>query len=211
MKKLLNILTICLVFTTALSSPVFATTNSDCTHPFTDIAEHWGEGAICHLYSLGVVNGYSEKTFNPNEEITRAEFTKILVESLGYNIYAVQSAAFTDTSTDSWYYAMLSFAHSKGFVSGYSDGSFHPDNSITRAEAIALLVNASGESSADTSNLNHEFYDVTAQDWFANSLAIALEHNIVEGYGDDSFRPSNAVSRAEACVMMVKALNSILQ
>ncbi len=130
---------------------------------------------------------------------------------MGYNVYAVQSAAFTDTPTSAWHYAVVSFAHSKGLVSGYSDNSFHPDSPITRAEAVELLVNASGQSHADTTNLNHQFYDVNGEDWFATSLAIALENDIVEGYGDDSFRPNNSISRAEACVMMVKALRTILQ
>lgn len=208
MKKLLT--TVLLLST--LSSTAFAeTTNSGCEHSFSDIVGHWAEESICELYDLGVVSGYSEKNFSPNTEMTRAEFVKILVESLGYNVYAVQSAAFTDTPTDAWYYAVVSFAHSKGLVSGYSDNTFHPNNSITRAEAVELLVNASGYSNADTSNLNHEFYDVSAQDWYATSLAIALENGIVQGYGDGSFRPSNSISRAEACEMLIKALGSILQ
>ncbi len=205
MKKLLaTFLTLC-----TLSAPAFATSTA-CTHPFTDLNGHWAESAICELYNDGVVNGVSEKTFSPNAPITRAEFVKIMVESLGYNVYAVQSAAFTDTSTDAWYYAVVSFAHSKGFVGGYSDGSFHPNASITRAEAVELLVNASGQSSADTSNLNHQFKDVSAQDWFATSLAIALQNEVIQGYGDGTFRPTNSISRAEAAVMLTKAQSSLL-
>lgn len=208
MKKFIPLITLLVL----LTQPAFAeTTNSGCQHPFTDLNGHWGAEAICELYNDGIVNGYSEKTFSPNSQITRAEFVKILVSSLGYNVYAVQSAAFTDLSTDDWHYAVVSFAHSKGLVSGYSDGSFHPDSSITRAEAVELLVNASGIASADTSNLNHQFYDVTANDWFATSLAVALENHIVQGYGDGSFRPSNSITRAEACEMLAKALRTILQ
>ena len=211
MKKLLTVLTLWLSLASIFSSPTFAASDSSCTDPFVDLIGHWAADSVCQLYSSGVVNGYSEKTFSPNSPITRAEFVKILVESLGYNVYAVQSAAFTDTATDTWYYAVLSFAHSKGFASGYSDGSFHPNNPISRAEVVELLVKASGQTSADTSNLNHQFTDVSAQDWFATSLAIALRSNIIQGYGDGSFRPNNSISRAEACVMMVKALDTILQ
>ena len=208
MKKLLaTFLTL-----TALAQPAFAEkTASGCEHPFTDLKDHWGAESICSLYDEGVVNGYSEKTFSPNTQMSRAEFVKILVRSMGYNVYAVQSAAFTDQSTDDWHYAVVSFAHSKGLVSGYADGSFHPNDHITRAEALELLVNASGIASADTSDLSHRFYDVTGDDWFATSLAIGLENGIVKGYGDGSFRPHNSITRAEACEMLVKALNTIIR
>ncbi|QQR55222.1 S-layer homology domain-containing protein [Candidatus Peregrinibacteria bacterium] len=207
MKKLLA-----LILSLTLSAPLSLAESSalDCSHPFADLTDHWGENSICELYELGVVSGYSEKTFSPNTEMTRAEFVKILVESLGYHVYAVQSAAFTDLHPQDWYYAVVSFARSKGFISGYSDGSFHPNAPITRAEAVELLMNASGHSSADTTNLNHQFYDVTAEDWFAPALALALENDIVQGYGDGSFRPNNPISRAEACEILVNALTTVL-
>lgn len=208
MKKLLATI---LLFST-LSSPVSAIqAETGCQHPFSDIVKHWGENAICELFTAGVVNGYSEKSFSPNTEMSRAEFVKILIESMGYTVYAVQSAAFNDIEPEDWFYAVVSFAHSKGFVSGYSDGSFHPNESISRAEAVQLLINASGFTSADTSNLNHQFYDVNAKDWFAKALAIALQNKLIEGYGDGSFRPSNPVTRAEACQMLFNALHSVLK
>ena len=208
MKNLLASLLI--LFSFAPTSFAF-TTNAGCSHSFDDTVNHWAEAEICELSSIGLLEGYSERNFAPNENMTRAEFVKIMVESQSYNVYAVQSAAFTDTDPSDWFYAVVSFAHSKGLVSGYNDNSFKPNNDISRAEAIELLVNASGYSDADTTDLNHSFYDVDGDDWFAVALAIGLENDIVQGYGDDSFRPNNPITRAEACVMLSRALDTILQ
>lgn len=206
MKKLLLVVAL-IVFQ---SSTVLAqSTPGACQDPFTDITTSWAEAAICHLYSEGVVQGYSEKTFLPNNDVTRAEFLKMVLEYKGYVVYSVQSAAFTDTNSGDWYYQYVSFAHSKGFVSGYSDGSFHPNDPITRAEAVTLVMKEAGISAYDTSNIFHTFTDVHSTDWFAVSVAAGVDKSIIQGYGDGTFRPDDNITRAEAAVVVERAWNNL--
>lgn len=185
------------------------TTTNGCEHPFTDIVATFAEENICLLYTQGVIEGYSEKSFLPNNKITRAEFLKMILVMHGYSVYSVASAAFTDSVPGDWSYRYVTFGHSKGFVSGYTDGSFHPNESITRAEAVELVINISGIINSDTSNVTHNFTDVLGTDWFAGSVAEATAAGIIEGYGDGSFRPNDALTRAEAATIVERAWESL--
>ncbi len=182
---------------------------SACDQPFTDVIDHWAEEEICILYREGVIEGYSEKTFLPDSKITRAEFLKMVLEYKGYAVYSVQSASFTDTAPGDWYYQYVTFAHSKGFTSGYSDGSFHPNEPITRAEAVTLVMKEAGITAYDTSDIYHTFTDVHETDWFAISVAAAVDMDIINGYGDGSFRPDNEITRAESAVVVEHAWESL--
>lgn len=198
MKKLLSIL---LTFILLNGSAQAETTASGCEHPFIDVTGHWAEDAICFLYSQGVVEGYSDRNFIPDISITRAEFLKISLLELGYVVYAVQEASFTDLNPGDWYYQYVTFAKSKGFAQGYSDGSFHPNDPITRAEAVILITQIAGIIDYDISSTITSFYDVDSDDWFAYAVAVATQYEIIEGYGDGSFRPNNNLTRAEASII----------
>ncbi len=210
MKSLAHFLVLSLLanFSFFAPSTQASTTSLGCEHQFTDIVGHWGEEAICQLYELEVVEGYSPYNFSPNSSITRAEFLKLVLESLGYAIYSVQSAAFSDTKAGEWYYPYVTFAHSKGFVSGYGDGTFRPNSPISRAEALSLIIDITGFIDYDTSSLGHQFTDVTANDWFAIPLAVAVSYELIEGYGDGSFRPNASLSRAEAALLITRTLEN---
>ncbi|MFA5855712.1 MAG: S-layer homology domain-containing protein [Candidatus Gracilibacteria bacterium] len=201
----LSALTLALTLTLATSIQLAKTAlASSCTSPFTDIEDSFAEDDICFLYQHGILNGKSEHSFYPNDTITRAEFLKIVLLDASYQVYPVQSASFTDISGGDWYYRYVTFAHSKGFVEGYSDGSFHPNSQITRAESVQMLLNISGITNFDTSEANTSFSDVDDNDWYASAVAMALEFDIIEGYGDGSFRPNNNLTRAEAATMAAR-------
>ncbi|MFA4814940.1 MAG: S-layer homology domain-containing protein [Candidatus Gracilibacteria bacterium] len=184
-------------------------TDNSCLHPFIDVDGHWAEEEICFLYNESILAGYSDRNFLPDNEITRAEFLKISLLNVGYTVYAVQSAAFTDVNPGDWYYQYVTFARSKGFVSGYGDGSFHPNNSITRAEAVTMIMNIADIIEYDAYNFESKFSDVTGTDWFANAVAAATTYGIVDGYGDGTFRPTGKLTRAEAAVIAERVWNEL--
>lgn len=177
------------------------TTNTGCTHPFIDVADHWAEEEICFMYDEGIVSGYSERNFLPNNYITRAEFLKISILNLSYTVYPVQSAGFSDVSADDWYYSYVTFARSKGFITGYSDGTFHPNDYITRAEAVSMSMQMSGIIEYDSFGFESQFSDVSGDDWYGYAVSAAVDYGIVNGYGDGTFRPNNNITRAEATVI----------
>ncbi len=152
MRKLLAAaITFALLIQPALASVTYYTTSEGCSHPFIDMVEHWAEQEVCYLYSQNVVQGHSERNFNPNDYITRAEFLKISLLHLGHNVYSVQSAEFDDIEPGDWYYRYITFARSKGFVSGYNDETFRPNDNITRGEAIVMIMAIAGISTYESS------------------------------------------------------------
>jgi hypothetical protein len=201
-------LTLPLSVNAANTFETFYTADSGCEHPFIDIVDHWSEDAVCRLYNLGVVEGRNERNFYPNDNVTRAEFLKISLLNLGYNVSS-SGTDFSDVKSGSWYYRYVTFAESKGFVDGYKDGTFRPNEDISRAEAVVLIMKMARISSVNTSSTTNRFSDVDSDDWFASAVAVAVGNGIVEGYGDGSFRPKSKLSRAEAASMAAKVNESL--
>ena len=105
---------------------------------YSDVnAEDWFNNAISTLSNAGVLNGYADGTFRPNETITRAELVKMAVTF--YSSEAVlENPAFTDVAGH-WAEAYIAEAVNLAFINGYTDGSFKPDQAITRAEAMKII------------------------------------------------------------------------
>jgi len=172
--------------------------SSDDCNDFIDIDNTFATDYICNLFDRGSVDGRTSVTFEPEEDITRAEFLKIVLLDAGMNPYATSNVFYDDVSSDDWFYSYVTYATTRGYVEGFSDGTFRPNDDLSRAEAVVILMNVYGEDDQDFSASDIDFWDVDTSDWFAYAVVTADENNIVEGYSDQSFRPYNDISRAEA-------------
>ena len=109
------------------------------TNSYTDVpADSWFNNAISTLSSMGIIDGYADGSFRPDAPITRAEFTKIAVSFFEYADYVYENT-FTDVRSGSWYTQFIAAAVEIGLIEGYPDGTFRPDNYITRAEACTIV------------------------------------------------------------------------
>ena len=108
--------------------------------PFGDVpAGHWAASWVQAAYAAGWVSGYPDGSFRPDAPVTRAEATAVLDKAWGLAPAAVEALSFNDEA-GSWAAGWVEAARAAGLVSGYPDGSFRPDASITRAEAAALAA-----------------------------------------------------------------------
>ncbi len=164
---------------------------------FSDVDDHWASDYICSLYDRDVVEGRSSTRFYPDAYVTRAEFLKMTLLGLEMDPYAVSGVYYDDVSSRDWFYSYITYATSRGIVDGYSDGSFRPNDYITRGEAIVLLMRAADQEDYSFSSSDIEYWDVERSDWFAWAVVVTDEFNIVQGYSDDSFRPENYITRGE--------------
>ena len=144
---------------------------------------------------IAYLSGYPDGTFGPDRNMTRAEVAQMFYALLNdQNVPATVS--FSDVPDGAWY-AVETLA-SLGMFTGYPDGTFHPNSTITRAEfAAAALSFADMAPSARCS-----FPDVSAQDWFYPYVASAAEYGWIGGYPDGTFRPSGSITRAEVAVIV---------
>ena len=106
---------------------------------FADVdGEDWFNVAVSTMASLGIVDGYEDGTFRPGQPVTRGEFTAIATRFFDYAA-RYEQGAFTDVAGDEWYADHIQAGTDLGLIDGYPDGSFRPEESITRAEAAAIV------------------------------------------------------------------------
>lgn len=162
--------------------------------------------AIDYLYDEGVLAGYSDGTFKPDNTVNRAELLKILVEGQGVtpdeNTY---KNCFPDVTTD-WYAKYVCYAKEKGWVGGYPDGTFRPADSVNKVEALKMLLNSQD---IDTETPEEKpFTDVSTTDWFAPYVATAQSLDLLEETGY-SFSPDSDRSRAGIAEELYRLLTQL--
>ncbi|MFA5792968.1 MAG: S-layer homology domain-containing protein [Candidatus Gracilibacteria bacterium] len=182
-----------------------------CSAPFADTYGHWAEDQICRMYEASVVKGKAPTTFDPEGDITRAEAIKIVIIMAGYSASNTSglTTEFLDLNQEDWYYDYLLIAEDKDIIRTRDFGNyFDPNTPISRADLILYAVRASGKT---TYSYDTPFKDVEDSDYFAYAVSIANkatvdvpyddtddEISVIEGYDDDTFRPYDSISRAEA-------------
>ncbi len=112
---------------------------------------------------------------------------------------------FTDIKPSHANYEAIKYLKDNGISSGYKDGTFRPNETVNRAEALKMLMIAFNSNSA--SNTKPSFKDVDSSAWYASTLALALDLGIVKGYPDGTFKPANTVNRAEYLKLLLKSAN----
>lgn len=166
-------------------------------------AEHWAESVIAQWQSKGLIQGYEDGTFKPNNTITRAEFVTLMNNAKGF--WSEGSINFSDVKNGSWFYSAVARAVAAGYVKGYSDDSFKPGNTITRAEAAVMIANAARLSANEAGA--YRFTDVgSIPAWARGSVDAVVAAGYMTGYPDGSFDANASISRAEA----VSSLNRML-
>jgi len=167
--------------------------------PLKDIAGHWAQTYIEDLYEKEIVSGDKDNNYNPNKPITRAEFTKIVVGMYNIPMQDLGSvvSSFKDVKTSEWYAVYIQAAYDKGIIEGYSKNTFNPNKPITRAEAMKVILLASGKNILLHTDEVGIFKDVSATDWFAKYATYAALNGIIDGYEDGTFGPNKPITRAE--------------
>lgn len=151
---------------------------------FSDIYDKWYTEAVSTMAGLGVIRGYDDGTFKANKEITRAEFVSMVVNC---DTILDGPVMFSDVSNNHWAASYIATATAKGWINGFPDGSFRPDEKITRAQAVTVINNMLGRSPdehiKEKKNLKN-FYDVFDTHWAYGEIA---EASTAHSYSKDSY------------------------
>ncbi|WP_165452515.1 S-layer homology domain-containing protein [Paenibacillus thalictri] len=180
---------------------------------FKDMAGHWAEDAVKDMGSRMVVSGVGNGMFNPDQDITRAEFAAIVVQALGLKLEG-GAAPFSDMLPADWYSQAIQTAYEYKLISGFEDGTFRPAGKMTREQAMTILAKAMTLTglkaklpSQPADKLLRSFTDADeTSNWAISSIADALQAGIVSGKTGTELAPKAYVTRAEVAVMVQKLL-----
>lgn len=172
---------------------------------FSDINGHWAKSWIEKSVKMGFVSGYEDGTFKPDRTITRAEFSKLINNALNTNKKA--SINFTDVGSKDWFYEEIQKSVASGFFSGYENNTFRPSNPIKREEAAKVVSSAiaTGGIEGEGATLLSDYG--TIQEWAKISVNSVYNKGYILGYPEGTYRPSKALTRAEA----VKIIYEIIE
>lgn len=173
---------------------------------FEDTLDHWGRSYVDSAVALGLVRGFPDGTFKPDLSLTRVQATSILVRALGFE--SNSTAPFEDITTlAEAIQADIAAAYELGIVRG-QDGSFQPNEPISRAELAVMIDRAYTilQGAPYTSDTEAPFIDISSLDEEArNAITMLYELHIVAGY-EGKFMPENTTTRAEAAKIFVNLL-----
>lgn len=152
---------------------------------------------------LAFLSGYANGTFEPDRNITRAEVTTMFARLLTEKMTADQtySNTFSDVAKSHWAANYIGYMQQFGIITGYADGSFRPDASVTRAEFAAIASRFEALTEGTKS-----FSDVPSSHWAAKYINFAATRGWVNGYADGTFRPNNSITRAEVAAVTCRLL-----
>jgi 2',3'-cyclic-nucleotide 2'-phosphodiesterase/3'-nucleotidase/5'-nucleotidase len=171
---------------------------------FADMAEnHWARTAVEYLYDLGIINGRTDSEFAPNESITRAEFIKILVCVKNVSLVYGESK-FSDVADDAWYAPYVNSAYVNNITSGYDDGTFKPNQKITREDMATMIFRMAGYEEAEETPSFNDAGNISA--YAKSAVAVLSQKGIVNGMDGNKFAPKNSATRAQAAQIIYNYL-----
>lgn len=147
---------------------------------------------------------YTSILLKPENNITRAQFTKILVNAMNLTSGEIKKS-FPDVNSSAWYYNYVQIASSREIITGKEDGTFKPNDKITRAQMATMIYRAFNET-VDFSTTGKTFKDVTQNSYAYEAVVKTAGVGIVNGYGDE-FKPNNSAKRSHAVLMIDRALH----
>lgn len=198
MKKIIVLITTIGII---LSTQVFAKSFSDLT------SNHWAYKAVNQMSDKEIIAGYPDGTFQPEKNVTRAEFSKILVKAL--ELKGESNFNFEDVSTDFWGYRDIRIAANYfDFYKMNEKNYFMPNDYATREDVAVAVVLAAGLGDAEGNyELLNKFSDQADMSMNSkNCIAIAVENGLMKGNADGTFNPKGKLTRAEAAQLILNTI-----
>lgn len=185
---------------------------------FTDISNHWAYSAISYMLNNGLMSGMTAYKFEPNTNITRAMFVSLLYRLAGrpnVSLSASSSNSFSDVrDQNSYYYYAVAWASSNGIVSGYTDGTFKPDNLVTREQCASFLYRFARYKNLNLNYSNsslNQFTDVGQVSSYALiPMKWAVSRGIMSGTTTTTLSPQTTCTRAMSAQLLKKLIDTLM-
>ena len=175
--------------------------------PFTDVSStDWFVDAVQYVYDNNIMAGIGGSSFAPQKELTRAEAVQILYNLEGQPT-VTGSASFTDLAAGEWYQTAIAWAEQNKVVGGYGDGTFRPNDTVTREEFAQMMYNYTVFKKLDTSATADltKFPDgENVGDWAKTAMEWANGNELINGHDDGTLDPQGVAIRAQAASILMR-------
>lgn len=171
-----------------------------------DIKGHWAEGTIQQWLDEGKAKGYEDGNFYPDKTITRAEFVRLVNTGFGFTVNpSASTSPFSDVLATDWFYKDALQAYEDQIITGPGNGIFLPQSNVTRQEAAKIIANIIQPDAAPLTAITYtDKNDIAA--WALDEVTFLSNQSVILGYPDSTFKPQRDLSRAEALVLIDKAV-----
>lgn len=183
-------------------------------HPvtFLDMTSHWSKVDVESLAAKMIITGRTELTYVPNASVTRAEFVTLLVRALGLTANANDPiSSFKDLAVSDWYAGQVHTAVSAGIVNGYADGTFKPDQTITREEMALMVYKALQYAGYDQSGASEMSFSDESRigKWAEEAVEVLSGLDILNGDRKQRFTPKSNTTRGESAAVLNRMMESL--
>ncbi|MCP1308547.1 S-layer homology domain-containing protein [Paenibacillus tyrfis] len=183
---------------------------------FDDVKSHWGKADVNNIAARLDLAGTGNNTFSPDRNVTRSEFSEIVVAGLGLKRQNAPQNKFPDVSDSAWYRSSVAIANEFDIVRGYEDGNFYGDRQITREQGMAMIARAyklietkAALSQEQTDALLAKYEDAKkVSAWAREDIALMIEAGIVQGNGPQLLSPQSNMTRAEVTALIARLLKT---
>lgn len=182
--------------------PVIVATAS--LEAFTDVpAGYWAKSPIELMATLGVMNGYYDGKFRPDDTVTRAELASMLVKMKELEVNDLTTDPYPDVSTAHWAAKYVKAVSYMNLMTSYPDGTFKPDNKLTRVEGIVILSRFT-EAPEPATLSKDPFADVSRDHWAAKQITAAQNYGLLDYLIGKKFEPNKELTRGEVAELLSK-------
>ncbi|MDR6550927.1 S-layer homology domain-containing protein [Paenibacillus qinlingensis] len=196
----------------SMTNSIYSVINSP--KAFADVNAHWAKEAVNDMASRLVIDGTEDGRFEPDRDMTRAEFAAMIVKGLGLLRPGTGKELFKDVTKGSWYYDAVATAYEYGIIDGYGSGTFGPADQITREQAMTMAARAmkltglkAELQASEAEALLAGFEDAgSTADYAKSSIASCIKSGIITGRDSHLLAPKSNITRAEVAVIVRRLL-----
>jgi hypothetical protein len=188
------------------ASPMLTSTVQEA---FSDLTtDHPNYTAITSLKNSGIIQGYDDGTFRPENHINRVEALKLAFEVGGLTVkQGVAPAEFLDTEDAVWYTSYLNMAVYMEIVQGYPDGTFKPEQNVNLVEFLKMVLLAQNADLTNTELSQIPYADVMPGQWYTKYVNFAKIHNLIDPDTENKIKPGEDITRAQAAEIIYRYKN----
>ncbi len=177
--------------------------DEDCS--FSDVPQtHKNYEAINYLSDNEIVNGFSDGTFKPDQQVNRAEALKMILLGSGINGEQANEKPFSDVETGEWFAEYIYKAKQLGIVNGNEDGTFAPARTLNLAEALKMVIKTNNVDVNEIAISFDPYQDVPKDSWFAPYFQYAKEKNLLDKNSAEKVNPDQDMTRGELAEIMYR-------